>query len=107
MSPKLFLNLVALAFMWVGSQIPLYLFGGITVDIYSDIGGVDRWIWIIVGYLVALAAVCPFTGALSDLVGRRYAALIGSALIIIGMIVCSTASDMNNFIGKSMPHHEL
>lgn len=98
MNTKLFLALVAMAFIWVGSQIPLYLFGGISVDIYSDIGGFDRWLWIVVGYLVALAAMCPFTGALSDLVGRRYAAMIGSGFIIIGMIICSTANSMNIFI---------
>jgi MFS family permease len=51
--------------------------------------------------LLALAAVCPFVGALSDLVGRRYVAMAGAMFIIIGMIVCSTAHTMNNFIGSS------
>jgi MFS family permease len=48
--------------------------------------------------LLALAAICPFVGSLSDLMGRRYVALIGAALIVIGMIVCSTAQTMNIFI---------
>ena len=34
-----------MAFLWTGSQIPVYLFGGIPPYIYADIGGVDRWIW--------------------------------------------------------------
>ncbi len=103
MNLKLFLALTALAFMWVGSQIPVYLLGGIAVDIYVDIGGVEIWTWMVVSYLIALAAVCPFTGALSDLLGRRYAALLGSVFLVLGMIVCSTAHTMNTFIGKSVP----
>ena len=49
--------------------------------------------------LLSLAAVCPFVGSLSDLMGRRYVALIGAAFIVLGMIVCSTANTMNIFIG--------
>jgi MFS family permease len=73
--------------------------GGIPPYIYSEIGGVDRWIWFILAYLIALAGVCPFVGSLSDLLGRRYVALIGSMLIIVGTIVSSTAHRMNTFIG--------
>lgn len=50
--------------------------------------------------LLSLAGVCPFVGSLSDLLGRRYVALLGAIFIIIGMIVCSTANTMNIFIGK-------
>lgn len=50
--------------------------------------------------LLALAAVCPFVGSLSDLMGRRYVAILGASLIILGMIVASTAHDMNVFIGE-------
>lgn len=48
--------------------------------------------------LLALAGVCPFVGSLSDLVGRRYVAIIGAFLVCIGMIVSSTANTMNTFI---------
>ncbi|KAG9234495.1 MFS multidrug transporter-like protein [Amylocarpus encephaloides] len=92
------MSLVAMSFLWTGSQIPVYLFGGIPPQIYGDIGGTDRWVWFVLANLLALAAVCPFVGALSDLLGRRYVALTGSAFIVIGMIVCSTAHTMNNFI---------
>ena len=58
--------------------------------------------------LLALAAVCPFVGSLSDLMGRRYVALIGAAFIVIGMIVCSTAQTMNIFIGMLRgPLHDI
>jgi len=74
--------------------------GGIPPYIYADIGGVDRWIWFILAYLIALAGVCPFVGSLSDLIGRRYVALMGSVLIIVGTIISSTAHHMNPFIGE-------
>ena len=66
--------------------------------VYQDIGGVEIWIWFVLGNLLALASICPFVGSLSDLFGRRYVAIIGASFLIIGMIVCSTAKTMNNFI---------
>ncbi|KAL2820023.1 major facilitator superfamily domain-containing protein [Aspergillus granulosus] len=98
MTFRRFMGFVAMAFLWTGSQIPVYLFGGIPPIIYGDIGGVDRWVWFVLANLLALAGVCPFVGSLSDLIGRRYVALIGAALVTIGMIVCTTAKDMNAFI---------
>jgi MFS family permease len=58
-------------------------------------------VWFVLANLLALAAICPFVGALSDLLGRRYVALAGAAFVVIGMIVCSTAHNMDVFIGKS------
>lgn len=72
-------------------------------NIQSDIGGVDRWIWFVLANLLALAAVCPFVGSLSDLIGRRYVALVGATFLVIGMIVAGTAHSMNVFIGKYTP----
>ena len=94
------MSLIAMAFLWTASQIPVYIFGGIPPYIYRDIGGTDRWIWFVLANLLALAAVCPFVGSLSDLMGRRYVAMLGASLIILGMIVSSTAHSMNVFIGQ-------
>ncbi|KAK4695465.1 hypothetical protein P7C71_g2290, partial [Lecanoromycetidae sp. Uapishka_2] len=98
MTFKRIMSLVAMAFLWTASQIPVYLFGGIPPLIYRDIGGTDRWTWFVLANLLALAAVCPFVGSLSDLMGRRYVAILGASLIILGMIVASTAHTMNIFI---------
>jgi hypothetical protein len=57
MNLKLFLSLMAMSFLWVGSQIPLYLFGSVLPLIYSDIGGVDRYVWFVIGYLIPNAAL--------------------------------------------------
>ncbi|KKK18442.1 hypothetical protein P175DRAFT_0484584 [Aspergillus ochraceoroseus IBT 24754] len=94
-----FMGFTAMAFLWTGSQIPVYFFGGIPPIIYASIGGADRWVWFVLANLLALAGVCPFVGSLSDLIGRRYVALIGATLVTVGMIICSTAHTMNTFIG--------
>ncbi|RMD42407.1 hypothetical protein DV735_g2743, partial [Chaetothyriales sp. CBS 134920] len=87
-----------MALLYVGSQIPVYLFGSVPPYIYGDIGGSDRWVWYILGNLLALAGVCPFVGSLSDLMGRRYVALLGALLLVIGSVVSTTAHTMNIFI---------
>jgi MFS family permease len=48
---------------------------------------------------VATAAIAPFGGAISDLIGRRYVALLGSSLITLGMIIVGTAQRMDVAIG--------
>lgn len=90
--------LVGMAFLWTGSQIPVYLLGGIPPLIYADIGGLDRWVWFVLANLLTLAAICPFVGSLSDLFGRRYVALMGSAFLVVAMIVCGTTKTMGQFI---------
>ena len=52
----------------------------------------------ILGNLLSLAAVCPFVGSLSDLLGRRYVSLMGAGLLVIGTVVATTAQSMNIFI---------
>lgn len=102
MNPRLFLSLAALSFLWVGSQIPLYLYGSVLPDIYADVGGSTdgRWVWMIIGYLIPNAALCPFVGALSDLFGRKYVAGVGQIFLVVGPVVVSTAHTINVAIGK-------
>lgn len=69
--------IIAMCFLWVASQIPVYLFGGCITLIYSDIGGSDTYIWSVIGNLLAIAAVTPFVGAFSDLFGRRWVGAAG------------------------------
>lgn len=48
---------------------------------------------------LATAATAPFAGSISDLLGRRYVALLGSSLVIIGIITTGTAQRMDVGIG--------
>ena len=104
---QLFLSLMAMSFLWVGSQIPLYLFGSVLPRIYSDIGGVDRYVWFVVAYLIPNAALCPFVGALSDMFGRRYVAIFGQVMLIMGPIITATAKTMNTAIGTLSPSNYI
>jgi hypothetical protein len=89
-----------MSFLWVGSQIPLYLYGSVLPDIYAEIGGADgQYLWMVIGYLIPNSALCPFVGALSDLFGRRWVAAFGQVCLLIGPVVVSTAQTMNVAIG--------
>jgi len=100
MTFRRFMSLTAMAFLWTGSQIPVYLYGGVPPYIYGAIGGMDRWTWFIIAHLLALAAICPFVGSLSDLLGRRHLALLGGTFLVAGNIICARAEVMNVFICK-------
>ncbi|KAF2829029.1 MFS general substrate transporter [Ophiobolus disseminans] len=102
MNGKLFMILTCMSFLWVGSQIPLFLFGSVLPLMYQDIGGVDRWVWFIIGYLIPNAALCPFVGALSDLFGRQKVAIVGQVCLIVGPIITATAHTMNIAIAGSV-----
>lgn len=101
------MTLVCMSFLWISCQMPLFLFGSILTLIYKDIGGVDRYSWFMIAYLIANAALCPFVGALSDIFGKQRVAILGQASLVIGAIVVSTASTMNVAIGKLRTHMVL
>lgn len=98
MTWKRALALVGMAFMWCASQIPVYLYGGIIFTVAQDIGGESIYVWAVIGNLLAIAAITPFVGALSDLFGRRTTACAGMVFIMVGMIICAAAPTMNAFI---------
>jgi MFS family permease len=65
----------------------------------ADIGGAKSIAWLGTASTVATAAIAPFGGAISDLIGRRYVGLVGSAFLCIGLIVIGTAKRMPVAIG--------
>lgn len=88
-----------MSFLWVGSQIGLFIFGSAIVPIYAEIGGADGiFLWMIIGYLIPNSALCPFVGALSDMFGRKYVAAVGQILLIAGPAVVSTSHSMTQAI---------
>jgi MFS family permease len=73
-----------------GSQIPLYFVGGTLQFITASIGNAATIGWLPVAYTLAVAATCPFSGYLQDLMGRRYIALMGCALLCVGAALVGT-----------------
>ena len=89
----------ALSGLLAGSQIPVYLVGGGIANVYKDIGGENSYAWLSIANTLALAAIAPFAGSFADLVGRRWVAMIGGVLIIVGCAVLGTAHTMAVAIG--------
>jgi len=69
-----------------------------TVD---DIGGTSSEAWLGVANYLAVAAISPLVGSISDLIGRRYAALLGPIILAVGLIVVGTAHRIDVAIGGS------
>ncbi|OQU99157.1 hypothetical protein CLAIMM_04831 isoform 1 [Cladophialophora immunda] len=88
---KTFLATLALAGLYVGSQIPLYFAGAVLSYVAADIGGVEASSWLSVAYALPLAAVAPFCGYLQDLLGRRNITLAGGVIIMMGCVIVATA----------------
>lgn len=111
MTLKRFMAIFSLGCLLAAAQIPLYLIGGtlctttgdwiilIIAFTVEEIGGETSYAWVAIAYTLALAAICPFAGATSDLLGRRYASLLGAGLVVVGMIVVGTAHRINTAIG--------
>jgi len=66
----------------------------VAANTFNDIGGFSIRTWLPLVHSLAFAAVAPFAGHVSDLVGRRYIALSATAIIIVGMVVVGTAHRM-------------
>lgn len=76
-----------------GSQVPLYFTGGVLSYMAADLGGeaLTSSSWIPVCNTLAVASIAPFSGHLADIFGRRNITLIGSLLIMVGLVLTATA----------------
>src|SRR6195256_2761420 len=66
--------------------------------IVAELNGLDRYSWLITGYLVASTVVVPIAGKLGDLFGRKpflIAAMIG---FVAASALCGLSQDMNQLI---------
>jgi MFS family permease len=77
--------------------VPLFLITLFTVIAY-DLNASSYVIWVIVSQFIAIAAIAPFVGTLSDLIGRRMAVLGGLACTVVAMIVIGTAQNITGMI---------
>ncbi|KAI0975287.1 fungal trichothecene efflux pump [Xylaria arbuscula] len=84
------------------SSISAYIFllfpTNILTYINADIGPSPYISWVNIGRTLALSFTYTILGRLSDLFGRRWFFIIGNLVALIGIIVCSTAQNVNALI---------
>lgn len=80
----------SLCLVYVGSQIVLYFVSSNLLPISESIG-TKYGNWMLTANTLAVAAVCPFVGYITDLLGRRWVSIGGSILLIIASVVQATA----------------
>jgi EmrB/QacA subfamily drug resistance transporter len=59
--------------------------------IISDLGGLDKFVWVTSAYMVAEMAGMPIFGKLSDMYGRKRFFLFGLIVFLLGSLLCGTA----------------
>ena len=74
----------------VAEMIPLFLITLFTI-IAFDLGASSYSIWLLDAQTIAVGAIAPFLGILSDLLGRKRITLISLSLTRIAMITLGTA----------------
>ncbi|MGZ4033181.1 MAG: MFS transporter, partial [Tumebacillaceae bacterium] len=62
--------------------------------VVSDLGGLDKFVWVTSAYMVAEMAGMPIFGKLSDMYGRKRFFVLGLILFMIGSILCGTAHNI-------------
>src|SRR5437764_15453289 len=66
--------------------------------IVSELNGLDRYSWLITGYLVASTVVVPIAGKMGDLFGRKPFLIAGMAGFVGASALCGISQDMNQLI---------
>ena len=66
--------------------------------IVAELNGLDRYSWLITGYLVASTVVIPISGKLGDLFGRKPFLIAGMVGFVAASALCGVAQDMNQLI---------
>ncbi|GGT08004.1 MFS transporter [Streptomyces toxytricini] len=67
-------------------------------QIVGDLGGFSVFSWLFAGYLLAITVTLPVYGRLSDTFGRKPVLLFGTALFLLGSLLCGIAWDMASLI---------
>ena len=66
--------------------------------IIGQLHGLDRYTWTISAYLVASTTLIPIAGKLSDQFGRKRFLLGGTALFLLGSLLCGSAQSIDQLI---------
>jgi EmrB/QacA subfamily drug resistance transporter len=62
--------------------------------IVSELGGMDKFVWVTSAYMVAVMAGTPVFGKLSDMYGRKRFFVFGLLTFLFGSALCGTAQDI-------------
>ncbi|MGC5325418.1 MDR family MFS transporter [Brevibacillus sp. SYSU BS000544] len=62
--------------------------------IVSELGGLDKFVWVTSAYMVAAMAGMPIFGKLSDMYGRKWFFLMGLVVFLLGSILCGMAQNI-------------
>jgi len=76
----------------------LYFVGGCLSYIAADLNMATNSSWLPVSNTLAITAVAPFVGYLQDLLGRREITLVGSVIIMVGLVLIGTAQNAGQAI---------
>ena len=91
----------ALAAVFIGA-LDLTVIATVLPRIIFDLGvntaDVDRYIWIVNGYLLAYLIAIPIMGRVSDLIGRRPAFLLALGVFLAGSLWCAFADRLPELI---------
>src|SRR5438067_819912 len=67
-------------------------------QIVGDLGGFSYFSWLFSGYLLAVTVTLPVYGKLSDTFGRKPVLIAGSAVFLLGSLLCAVAWNMGALI---------
>jgi MFS family permease len=66
--------------------------------IIGQLHGLDRYTWTVSAYLLASTTLIPIAGKLSDQFGRKRFLLGGTALFLLGSVLCGSAQSIDQLI---------
>src|SRR5215472_13322886 len=83
------MSLAALDTTIVGTALP---------SIVGKLGGITLYSWVFSAYLLTSTSTVAIYGKLADLFGRKPIFLFGSALFLLGSVLCGSAQSMEQLI---------
>lgn len=82
--------------------IDLTVIASILSTIIPDLGvntaDIDRYIWVVNGYLIAYVVAIPLVGRLSDVFGRQSAFIACLAIFAVGSIICASSDTLGTLV---------
>lgn len=82
--------------------VDLTVIASILSTIIPDLGvntaDIDRYIWVVNGYLIAYVVAIPLVGRLSDIFGRQAAFVACLVIFAAGSILCATADSLTQLV---------